>query len=65
MQITVSELGAVLDAVHQQEPLVQCLTNVVVTNFTANALLAVGASAAMADLPGEAGILQESPMGCS
>ena len=56
MQITVSELGAVLDAVHQQEPLVQCLTNVVVTNFTANALLAVGASTAMADLPGEAGI---------
>lgn len=55
MSITGSDLGAVLEEVHQQEPLVQCLTNVVVTNFTANALLAVGASAAMADLPGEAG----------
>lgn len=55
MRITSSDLGAVLGAIHQQEPLVQCLTNVVVSNFTANALLAVGASAAMADLPGEAG----------
>jgi len=37
-------------------PLVQCITNTVVTNFTANALLAIGASAAMADVPTEAGI---------
>ncbi|KFF59337.1 hydroxyethylthiazole kinase [Cryobacterium sp. MLB-32] len=35
-------------------PLVQCITNSVVTNFTANVLLAVGASAAMADVPTEA-----------
>jgi len=35
-------------------PLVQCLTNVVTTNLVANALLAVGASPAMADVPGEA-----------
>jgi len=35
-------------------PLVQCITNAVVTNFTANALLAVGASPAMVDIPGEA-----------
>lgn len=55
MSITGSDLGAVLEAVHNQEPLVQCLTNTVMMNFTANALLAVGASAAMADLPGEAG----------
>lgn len=35
------------------EPLVQCLTNKVVTNFTANALLAAGASPAMLDTPEE------------
>jgi len=37
-------------------PLVQCITNAVVTNFTANALLALGASPAMCDIPGEAGL---------
>lgn len=37
-------------------PLVQCITNAVVTGFTANALLAVGAAPAMCDLPGEAGV---------
>ena len=36
-------------------PLVQSLTNAVVTNFTANALLALGAAPAMTDIPGEAG----------
>jgi hydroxyethylthiazole kinase len=36
-------------------PLVQCLTNTVVANFTANALLAAGASPAMVEVPGEAG----------
>jgi hydroxyethylthiazole kinase len=35
-------------------PLVQCLTNTVVTQFTANALLAAGASPAMVDTPEEA-----------
>lgn len=35
-------------------PLVQCLTNSVVTTITANALLAVGASPAMVDNPQEA-----------
>ncbi|QHC59265.1 hydroxyethylthiazole kinase [Rathayibacter sp. VKM Ac-2760] len=37
-------------------PLVQCITNAVVTGFTANSLLALGASPAMCDLPGEAGV---------
>lgn len=37
-------------------PLVQCITNQVVTNFTANALLALGAAPAMVDLPQEAGL---------
>lgn len=55
MVITPDDLGHVVDRVRMQEPLVQCITNVVVSNFTANALLAMGASAAMADLPGEAG----------
>lgn len=39
----------------QQSPLVFCLTNAVVTNFTANVLLAAGAAPAMTNLPGEAG----------
>lgn len=44
-----------LDRVRAREPLVQCLTNTVVTNFTANALLALGAAPAMVDIPVEAG----------
>lgn len=44
-----------LDRLRASAPLVQCLTNAVVTGFTANALLAVGASPAMVDLPDEAG----------
>lgn len=42
--------------VKERAPLVQCLTNAVVTGFTANVLLAVGASPAMVDIPGEAGM---------
>lgn len=37
------------------QPLVQCLTNVVVAQLTANVLLATGASPAMVDNPHEAG----------
>ena len=44
-------------------PLVQCLTNAVVTNFTANALLALGAAPAMTDIPGEAGLFAELASG--
>ncbi len=44
-----------LRRVQEGGPLVQCLTNAVVTNFTANALLALGAAPAMVDLPTEAG----------
>ncbi|WP_243074010.1 hydroxyethylthiazole kinase [Microbacterium sp. SS28] len=43
-----------LEALRAAAPLTQCITNAVVTNFTANALLALGASPAMCDLPGEA-----------
>ncbi len=37
-------------------PLVQAITNSVVTGFTANVLLALGAAPAMVDVPGEAGV---------
>ncbi|UAJ79502.1 hydroxyethylthiazole kinase [Leifsonia sp. ZF2019] len=42
--------------VRTRAPLVQCITNAVVTNFTANVLLALGAAPAMVDIPGEAGV---------
>ncbi|ROS29376.1 hydroxyethylthiazole kinase [Rathayibacter sp. PhB127] len=45
-----------LDELRRAAPLVQCITNAVVTGFTANSLLALGASPAMCDLPGEAGV---------
>ena len=46
--------GAV-QAMRDGHPLVQCITNNVVTNFTANALLAAGAAPAMVDNSYEAG----------
>lgn len=42
------KLGSVLEKVREQNPLVHNITNVVVTNFTANGLLALGASPVMA-----------------
>lgn len=42
-----------IKAVRQTAPLVQCLTNTVVSNITANALLASGATPAMCDTPAE------------
>ncbi|QAY60738.1 hydroxyethylthiazole kinase [Microbacterium protaetiae] len=50
-----SSARSALLEVRAHAPLVQCLTNAVVTNFTANVLLALGAAPAMTDLPGEAG----------
>ncbi|MFE4801052.1 hydroxyethylthiazole kinase [Streptomyces sp. NPDC056708] len=44
-----------LARVRADSPLVQCLTNSVVTGFTANVLLALGASPAMVDIAEEAG----------
>ncbi len=40
-------------ALHQQQPLVQCITNSVASNYVANVLLAAGASPAMIDNPFE------------
>ncbi len=51
------ESAQTLQALREGSPLVQCITNAVVTNFTANALLAAGAAPVMADVPGEAGEL--------
>lgn len=50
----VSALNESINALRAQTPLVQCLTNQVVMNFTANILYAVGASPAMCDNPEEA-----------
>ena len=53
------KLGSLLDKVREAAPLTQCLTNTVVTNFTANVLLAVGASPAMVDGVEEAPIFAQ------
>ncbi len=47
----------VLRDVRASAPLVHCLTNIVVANFTANVLLAAGAAPAMVEEPDEAAIL--------
>lgn len=47
-------IAAAVDAVRAQTPLVHCLTNSVVQEITANALLAAGAAPAMIPDPGEA-----------
>ncbi|MCG2624399.1 hydroxyethylthiazole kinase [Arthrobacter sp. I2-34] len=54
IRYTPEDCAHLLSAVRTQQPLIQCLTNAVVTNFTANVLLALGAAPAMVDIPGEA-----------
>lgn len=49
-----SYIAELLGNVRTQKPLVHSLTNTVVTNFTANGLLAIGASPVMADAVEEA-----------
>jgi len=51
------DAARVLDLVRTRGPLVHCLTNVVVAGFTANVLLALGASPAMVENPEESGEL--------
>jgi hydroxyethylthiazole kinase len=48
-----NEISSVLERVRDENPLVHNITNVVVTNFTANGLLAIGASPVMAYAPEE------------
>lgn len=52
--LTPDRAGSMLGHLRESGPLVQCLTNTVVTNFTANVLLALGAAPAMTDIPTEA-----------
>ena len=47
--VTGADVAAVLAELRGRSPLVQCITNSVVTGFTANALLALGAAPAMVD----------------
>lgn len=47
--------ATLLEELRSCTPLVQSITNAVVTNFTANILLALGAAPAMVDIPTEAG----------
>jgi hydroxyethylthiazole kinase len=47
--------GELLGAVRDRGPLVHAITNSVVTNVTANVVLAIGAAPAMVDIVGEAG----------
>lgn len=42
-----------LQKIYERKPLIHCITNYVVANFTANGLLAVGASPVMADAEAE------------
>lgn len=44
----VHQVSALIDKLREARPLVHNMTNVVVTNFTANGLLALGASPVMA-----------------
>ena len=53
-RFTADDACLLLARLRERTPLVQCLTNAVVTNFTANALLAIGAAPAMTDIPIEA-----------
>src|SRR5262245_1403364 len=53
--IDVGRISAILERVRERKPLVQNITNFVVMNSTANALLAIGASPAMVHAPEEAG----------
>jgi len=53
--VTADRIAASLQALRARTPLVQCITNVVVTQWTANVLLAAGAAPAMVDNPHEAG----------
>ncbi|KJL29025.1 hydroxyethylthiazole kinase [Microbacterium oxydans] len=53
---TVAEAATLLQVLRGTPPLTHCITNAVVTGFTANVLLAVGAAPAMVDISGEAGL---------
>lgn len=53
--ISPHDCSTALESLRRGAPLVQCLTNIVVAQWTANVLLACGAAPAMVDNPHEAG----------
>lgn len=53
-KISIAEVITILEHVRARHPLVHCLTNHVVKNFTANVLLALGAAPAMVEHADEA-----------
>lgn len=55
LPIDAETVGAALRSLRERPPLVQCVTNIVVAQWTANVLLATGAAPAMVDNPHEAG----------
>lgn len=55
--VTPEAVAAAIGALRRRSPLVHCITNIVVANFTANVLLAAGAAPAMVDDPAESGVL--------
>lgn len=57
-----AELGAALAAFRETSPLVHCLTNIVVAQWTANVVLAAGGAPAMVDNPHEAGEFAQVPV---
>ena len=46
--------NALIQKIRDEQPLIHCITNIVVANFQANGLLALGASPVMADAVEEA-----------
>ena len=52
--ITIDAVVTIFERLRARRPLVHCLTNGVVKNFTANVLLAIGAAPAMVEHPDEA-----------
>lgn len=50
-----NKVSELLEKIREVKPLVHNITNIVVSNFTANGLLALGASPVMANAPEEAG----------
>ena len=60
----VADAAALLALLRQNPPLTQCITNAVVTGFTANALLAVGAAPSMVDIVRRPGSSPARPPAC-
>jgi len=56
LSVSPAQLASALGAVRETNPLVQCLTNIVVAQWTANSLLSLGAAPAMVDNVQEAAL---------